>query len=355
MHRRRDLILLLAASAALVVIIQGCGRLPPAAYWSWSAQDSTRVTALINDWKDSLMSHFEDDSALSESVNYVSDTLRSFFLPSALGSNPYKQHWFPSQFYRRFDSLHVMVDSVTQVQDTTVAVTLYEDFAGHVMIHIDSATKYLRDTTIGGFTYPVYTTRYLPRDSVFPNDTVISLAFSGTATRYLFIEPTNKVKRDAWFVKRISGGALYYSPSVASAPFLGSLRLTTASGVDDTVVLRPDSLHYGIQRLYARDSLLTFKVGDPVTLDWTAGGTALLGNYWWDPPDLFGFLYLPNPNDPNHYIRKNIHMSQPYTTFTFDSPGLKQIYVEIVPSANLIQFQDNYTSTIWGLPIQVTP
>ncbi|MEO0108226.1 MAG: hypothetical protein ABIK62_03525, partial [candidate division WOR-3 bacterium] len=260
--QRRYVLLLLAVFAVCVFTSTGCGRAPRPDFWSWSAADSAQIVALVSAWKDSLKSHFEEDTALSEYITYVPDTTGKL-LRKAVRDNPFKQHWFPRWFVRRFTS-HIIVDSITQTKDTTVTVKLIEHFKGVVEIHPDSATKRLpKDSIVNGVPYPLYgntsdTTgqparrfTFMPRDSVFPQDTAILVADSGTSVRYLFLEPTNKATRDKWVLKRISGVGRCAFPDDAQAPFLGGLQLVMRNGRRDTIVLRPDSLHYGAQRLYA--------------------------------------------------------------------------------------------------------
>jgi hypothetical protein len=364
MHGRRDLILLLAASALCIACFTGCGRTPPAALWSWTAEDSTKVTTLVAAWKDSMKSHFEEDSALSEAVTYLPDTTRKL-LRKAVKDNPFKQHWFPRMFYRRFDSLHVVSDSITQTKDTTVTVKLLEYFDGKVYMRLDSATKYLGDSVIGGITYRVYgnssdTTgnrfRYMRRDSVFPQDTLLLIPVHGVAESYLYFEPNDKVNRTDWVLKRLSGGKRYASPDEATAPYLGALQLTTPAGRRDTIVLRPDSLHYGMQRLYRRDSLLTYRVGDSISIEIVSG--FVLNNYSFDPIDITGFVHLPNPADPERSIRRcisTIPATTINTTFAFSTPGLQFIYIELIPRPVLSERVENFSSRVWGIPIQVTP
>lgn len=358
MDGRRGLIVLLSAWALGIALLGGCGRTSPADFWSWSAQDSTKITALVNAWKDSMMSHFEEDTSLSDVITYIPDTT-SKLLHKALRDNPYKQHWFPGTFFRRYDSLHTIVDSITETKDTTVTVTLLEEFVGKAWLRLDSATKYVRNETIGGIVYPVYSSRMMPRDSFmpdsFPQD---SVRVAGTAISYLYLEPNDRVNRTEWRMKRMSGGKRYASPDDAGAPFLGALQLVSP-GRRDTVVLRPDSLHYGMQRLYPRDSLLTFKAGDSITIILT--NAALLGNYYYDPVDIIGFLHIPNPADPTRSIRRNIRTipagGTGNTAFTFaaSQTGLQTIYVELMPRNVFSEHVENLSSRVWGIPVQVTP
>jgi hypothetical protein len=323
--------------------------MPPADLWTWTADDSVKVVAISAAWKDSLKSHFDDDPALSEPSNFMPDTTWKL-LHRALRDNRFKPRIFPASFNRVF-TVHEIADSFIPTKDTTVTVKLREQIEGTVTIRSCSATLFLKDTLINNLPYRVYT------DSFAPYDTTYTVPFSGIAERYLFIEPVDKANRTEWRLKCISGAGRYASPDEATAPYLGSLQLTTRAGRRDTFVLRPDSLHRGLQRLYLRESLLTYTTNDSITL--VLNNTALLGHYWWDPVDIVAYVYLPNDSVPGaafeKHVRRNIRpVPLSTTTFKFHTPGLKQIYVELVPRQVLSENVTNFNSRIWAIPLEIT-
>jgi hypothetical protein len=156
----------------------------------------------------------------------------------------------------------------------------------------------------------------------------------------------DKVNRTEWQVKRIKGAGQYYCPDVSGAPYLGAVQFVTSTGRRDTFVLRPDTIHWGAQRLYHKDSLLTFTVGESISVVLTA--TAIMGQLWWDPPDMVAFLHLGHQ-------RRNLKIVTPYTAFTFGPAdvGMKQIYIEIVRRDPLTENTDYFKSCLWAIPVIV--
>lgn len=354
----RILTLLLVSGVVGLALLTSCGRMPPPEFWTWSEQDSIKVMNIVAGWKDTLWSWIEEDPAISQPITVIPDTARkvlrksmrekklrpaslprSFFFPGAGGN-----------FYRVFDSLHTMVESVIVTKDTTVTVKLNEHFAGHMYIVTDSHVRYILDTVINGMPFKLY-------DSTFsPHVETITVNLHGWSERYLEIEPVDKAKRDQWVVKKVSGGARIGCPDDVTAPFLGGIQLVTTTGRRDTLVLRPDSLHWGIQRLYPRDSLLSYTTRDSITL--ILSRAVLLNHWYWEPEDVVLFLHLPHPTAPDkserRLVRAPIGASPPYqATFRFSTPGLKQIYVEVIPISALTEPNAEFASRLWGITLDI--
>jgi len=330
--------------AAGIWSLAGCGRNPPAAFWTWSADDSTRVHAAVNTWEAKLMSDFADLADSSDIINYIPDTTKKA-LRQTLRENRYKHRWFPKTFGRVF-SVDSMVDSAWTTKDTTVEVRLREFLTGVTTITTDSATLLRNpDTVIGGMHFQVYDTFFSPQE------TTVTVNITATCDRELFLVPMagdsiDKVHRTDWVVKRISGAGRYYCPDQATAPYIGIMQFVTSTGRRDTFMLRPDTIHMGVQRLYSPDSLLTYTPGD--TIQVVMSPTAIMGLLWWDPPDIVAFLHIG-------HVRRNLTILQPYTKFAFTAAdtGMKQVYIELVKRDPLTQNADNFISSMWAIPMKV--
>ena len=348
----RHAVLCAALVAAGLVLVAGCGRLPPESYWSWSTDDSTKVHAIIDTWKASLKSDFADSVGLSEFIDYIPDTTRRA-LHQSMRENKFKPRWFPKTFRRAF-TVDSMIDSVWTTKDTTVEVRLKEILVGTATITTDSATLLRNpDTVIGGMHFQVFDTFFtyqFPAPESVIHETTLTVPVVATCERELYLEPVSKAGTGGvreWVMKRFSGAGRYYCPDVSSAPFLGAIQLVSNTGRRDTFTLRPDTIHRGAQRLYNKDSLLTYTVGESISVVMTAA--AFFGQLWWDPPDMVAFLHLGR-------ARRNLRISpQPATTFTFGAGdvGMKQIYVEIVRRDPLTEQTDNFTSCMWAIPVTV--
>ena len=355
---RWRMILLLILGAVGFALLTGCGRMPPAEFWTWSKEDSIQVMKIDSVWKDSLKSWFEENPALSEPITIIPETTRKVLHKSMIDKKlrpaamP-KSFFFPGaggNFYRTFDSSHTTIESLIVTKDTTITVRLNESFSGHMYIVTDSHVGFIRDTTINNMPFKLY-------DTVFSaNAETETMTIHGWSERYLEVEPVDKTKRDQWVLKKISGGARIGCPDDVTAPTLGGIQLTTNSGRRDTVVLRPDSLHRGIQRLYPRDSILSYTTQDSITL--VLNTVVLLGNWYWEPTDVVFFLHVPDPNDPQKSVRKLVKPvlggSAPFqATFTLPTPGLKQIFVEMVPIAALTEPSADFTTRLWAITLDI--
>lgn len=343
-HRRatrRTLCRLIVVGAVFTVLLIGCGRTPPPEFWTWSPEDSTQIRAIVDQWKAKLTSDFADNVTLSESIVFVPDSTTAA-LHKEMRENKYRQRYFPATFKRVFDTLRTqMKDSIILTKDTTVTVKLTEGFFGQVTIYTDSLTRFRKDTVIAGTPFKVYDTTFSAQD------TVLTTEVSGSCERELFIERDTLTKQ--WQMKRLTGGGRYFSPDAPSAPYLGCLQLRH-SGRSDTIVLRPDTIHYGIQRLYSVDSLLSYSVDEHITVGMAR--VPLLGHLWWDPKDAVPFLHL------GHKRYTILVPSAPDSTvfsFAATDTGLRQIYIEIVPRQNLTDVSPNFNSTMWAIPVRVKP
>ncbi len=322
-------ILLLAI--ATCILLTGCGRTPPAAYWTWSTDDSTAIQTIVNQWHTTFTDSLEDNFY---PVNYQSDTLHKILYVD-IRSIWMRPHYWPREFKREL-STFTMTDSFIVVKDTTVTVKLIENYGGEVEIHADSST--LRDplrpdTVVGVDTFPLYSRRlYYTPETTFEN------TFVGTGIRYLHFD--RKGPNNTWQLKKVSGGARIFVPSENDAPYLALCSLKTrvkSYGIQ----LRPDTLHYGIQRLYELDSMMTFPPSETVS-------TKVLT---FDPLVTFGFFHYQG----KRYDMTTIANSTFQTTYPISlTSGWNHVMFELASWEGICK-RGNYNAIFWSLPINIVP
>jgi hypothetical protein len=111
-----------------------------------------------------------------------------------------------------------------------------------------------------------------------------------------------------------------------------------SSNRTDTVTLRPDTLHYGIQRFFSVDpadnQLLTFSAGDSVKVS----------NLATNMGDAYDYLYF---NGRRYEFRDAVKFDSSV------SPGIYRLSLEHIPAPVLWEVKGKYTATAWGVPIRV--
>jgi hypothetical protein len=315
--------------------------MPPADLWSWTAQDSTEIVAQVMTWKQTLRTVIAESLALTKRCSLVPDTTGRA-LHRNMKENPYKARFFPGVFTRTITE-YMMADSAKPTRDTTVTVKLSETFSGFVTINTESLARFVRMETIGGMVYKRFDTLFSA------GETTLVVPYKGSCDRYLYFEPNNKAVRDTWMLRSISGAARIASPDEAGAPLVYGLWVNSSSGRRDTFMMRPDSTHYGAQRLYKLDSLLTYTTAESINVRlpkayWDAG--------YVDPKDVFAFIHLPLSD--SHSYRRPLHpFPDDTTSFAFATPGFKQVYFEVMPRAALTEITPSFTSRIWGIPLTI--
>jgi hypothetical protein len=119
------------------------------------------------------------------------------------------------------------------------------------------------------------------------------------------------------------------------------VRAVLSGGVGryDTVLLRPDTMHYGLQRFFAyadttTGGILTYRQSDTLRL---ASLQSNLGN------DGAEYLYF----NGQRYVYNN-----PIILAT-TPPGVYHFYIEEVPPVVLWEVNGNYSATVWAIPVRV--
>lgn len=324
-HKRK----LMANSIWLLAIVLGtfiigCGRMPPETFWSWSTEDSTEIQNIVNVWRDTFKTSFEDNFY---TISYRADTVRNA-LVADMKTARLEAHYWPRSFKRTINlDKYKMVDIFTPVKDTTVEVQLVESIAGTIIISLDSITRF--DTLAHMY------------DTTFSYDTITTIekTFKGTSKRFLYFE---RDTTSHWKFKKMSGGVRIFIPDISTPPVIGyysNLPGCTLKTKAETVVvfLKPDTTQYGIQRLYDLDSIASFSASDTVI-------TKML---YYDPTASFGFLHNKNK-------RYDLLLPNATPRLLEWNAGWNHLMLELVPWEALCKPGD-YNAILWSLPIKVVP
>jgi hypothetical protein len=320
----------------LVALFSGCGRTPPEAFWQPSGDDSAAINSIVEANK----AYFKvglAELAMTYCDTVLPGTTATIFRKDLRG-NPFKQRFRMDAFQHVFftDSYDLKYTFIANLdsteKETTCTVTLAETIPGlfkmHAFVHADS----LRESLF--FPSPGETLRLPFYDTVMtPVDTVIDKRINGISTDGCVLKKEN----GQWRLWKYSGGTRFFAPGPEDAPYIFSYYLQSANRLD-TVTLRPDTLHYGIQRFFSVDTndmeLLSFDRTDWLKLSRI---TTNLGT------------------DAANYLYFNGKRFEASDTIKLDSvsPGIHRLYVEHIPAALLWEVKGKYIATIWGIPIMV--
>ncbi len=339
--RRRPAGLAVAVLAvALCLVLFGCGRTAPEGFWEPTKDDSAGIKAAIELNK----GYFK--TGLAELAMVLCDSAlpgtTATILKKELQGNPFKQRFRLNQLEHVFytDSFQMKYTFIagldTLKQETTCTVSLAETIPGVLRMHAYGMTDSLRESLI---IIPPAETLRLPfyADTMTARDTVIEKRIGGASTDGCVLKKIGGV----WQLWKMSGGGRFYAPGPEDAPYILSLRFVSSSRTD-TVTLRPDTLHYGIQRLFSVDTadhqLLTFSTGDWVTVS----------NLLTNQGDAFDYLYF---NGRRYEFKTGVVVD----TVKFDSvpPGIYRLSLEHIPAPVLWEVLGKYVATTWGVPIRI--
>ncbi|MEO0079785.1 MAG: hypothetical protein ABIK44_03810, partial [candidate division WOR-3 bacterium] len=147
----------------------------------------------------------------------------------------------------------------------------------------------------------------------------------------------------AWRLWKLSGGLRFSAPTPEDAPYLAALYITNGTRVD-TVTPRPDTLHFGIQRLYRPEELPTFTVGESLWVQSALTMATEAQNFaFFD-----GQRYQLARSSVNNYLVSFQPNKIPLTR-----PGLFRLYFEQIPFEVLYEAGGSLTAVVWGMPIRV--
>jgi hypothetical protein len=323
-----------ALGGLLAVAMFGCGRTAPEGFWEPTKDDTAGIKAAVEANK----AYFR--TGLAELAMKMCDTAlpgtTRTILSKELQGNPYKSRF-------RLDSLQHLLDSHefkytfiagldTLGDETTCTVTMAETIPGKLRMHAWEKTDSVRvDTIKVGENEYIYLTRYstaMTRSSTFIEKTI-----NGASTDGCVLKKVN----GTWQLWKMAGGGRFYAPGPNDAPYIDHFYLNSANNRVDTVSLRPDTLHYGIQRFFSVDTadhqLLTYAVGDRVAVS----------NLITNQGDAYDYLYF----NGRRYEFKD--------TVKFDSvtPGIYRLSLEHIPATVLWETKGSYNATVWGVPIRI--
>jgi hypothetical protein len=352
-------IFLVLIALLIIIFVGSCGRMPPEEFWTWTKEDSIAIQAIVDKWKPFFTTSFEDSTY---PINYIADTVAKNIRKSVT-SLWVKQHFWPKALFRTIES-YQMIDSFIPVKDTTVTVKIIESIAGKIRIIAESSTVYLAETTIGNNNYPLYSRRFVKvgtayqfirklTDSIVGSDTffhydtitgvnhdsLVENPYKGYSVRFMHFERDRETNQ--WYLAKITGGARLFIPSEADAPYLSACSLKTSTKAY-YVLARPDTLRYGIQRLYPLDSIISFGANE----------TLLVRISGFDPTLILGFIHY---NKKRYDITVTTATTTPVTRIPEPiqaTTSRQHLMIEIAPWEALC-FRGNYNALFWQIPFQV--
>lgn len=352
--------------ALLAVTIFGCGRTAPEAFWEPGKDDSAGIKQVFEANK----AYFR--TGLAELAMTVADTTLPEttwkVLPKLLTGDPFRarfrlnglQHVLYTDSYdlKYTFIANLNLDSIMEIDtlkkpaettwvppssETTCTVTMAETIPGKLLMHAWEKTQYLRDSVI--IVPPAETIRLpLYSTTMMPCDTVIEKPLHGSSVEGCVLKKVD----GTWQLWKIAGGGRFYAPDPNLAPtiFYAYLRSSRKDSLTtDTVALRPDTLHYGIQRFYSLDTadhqLLTYSPGDWFIMYAPTTNPGDAGDYLYFNGRRYGFNYALSPAATD--------------TIKLDAltPGIYRVSVEHIPATVLWEAQGKYTATVWGIPIRI--
>jgi hypothetical protein len=356
-----------ALCALLTVAIFGCGRTPPEEFWEPTSDDTAGIKAAIEQNKD----YFR--TGLAELAMKMCDTAlpgtTATILSKELQGNRFKGRFRLNAMQHVLDSLEfkytfiagLNLDSLLRVDssknpwettwvepnsETTCTVTMAETIPGThpgtLYMHAREKTTYLRDSVI---ITPAETLR-LPfySDVMTPCDTTITKTINGASLEGCVL------KKDGgeWKLWKMAGGGRFFSPGPADAPQIFYVYIATSRNDTnriDTVALRPDTLHSGVQRFYSSDTadheLLTYSTNSWFTV-WPGRPARNLVPYT-NVGDAYDFVYF---NRRRYELSDTVRLSSV-------TPGIYRLSVEHIPVTVLWEVKGDYSATAWGIPIRI--
>jgi hypothetical protein len=340
-----------ALCALLVVAFFGCGRTAPEGFWEPTKDDTAGIKAVVEANK----GYFR--TGLAELAMTMCDTALPgttlTILSKELTGNRFKgrfrlnsmEHVLDTHEFKYTFIAGLNLDSMMRVDstanpwettwvepntETTCTVTMAETIPGTLVMHAWERTDSLRESLI---IVPPAETLRLPfySDTMTPCDTNIEKPITGASVEGCVLKKVNGV----WQLWKMAGGGRFYAPGPDDAPYIVSFYLKSADNRVDTLYLRPDTTHYGIQRFYSvDDQLLTYSVGDWVKVS----------NLTTNMADSYDYLYF------------NGRRYEFGDTVKFDSvtPGnIYRLSLEHIPATVLWEVDGDYNATTWGIPIRI--
>lgn len=347
----------------------GCGRLPPEKFWTGDESDSLRVKSVIAYYDTAPgWQNFLSQLDFEGTLDTIKLNRTRVFPTSEVSSLEFriKQAYLPSRLAIELNSKKTDTNLIF-TYDTTATVELITKIKGVARIGCDSVRRYLKDTIIGTDTlmlFDAWTAKSFLRDSVIRGETVLvydTLAlgkdsivlvkgFEGRVWRSLYFEPEDKSSSPrVWQLKKISGGASVRIPdSEDDAPYIYYAFFREKGKVKtDTWYNRPDTIHYGISRLYPfPDSIWSYGV-DKDTVD---------------SLEIAALYTILNPSDTALYFAYSDHY---YSLRGLGSDArlllsevrfgekIGLLSLIVCPRQSLIYKKDPFKLRVWQIPVRL--
>ncbi len=321
---------LVVATGALlaVLLLFGCGRMPPPEIWQPNAADSAAIDAVVKANQQLLKVDFNEAG-----FQYLEWVVPDSVIRKAIKDNPFKQRYISDSMQHFFDAelskwnYRFWAKADTLLKETTATVTVVETIPGLLRLHAIKYTRFLKDSII---ITPSETIRLKFYDTLFTDTSmVIEKPLLGVVTGGCVLRKEN----GEWRFWKLAGGQRFYAPNPEDAPYFITVYMT--NGIrSDTFLLRPDTLHYGIQRFYEYpDGLLSYGVGDSL---WVTG-------------------LLTAATEASNFIffGGNRYRLAAANRIKFTQPGVQRLYVEQIPYGVLYDAGGELNATVWGIPINV--
>jgi len=352
--------------AYLALSVNNCGRLPPEKFWTGDNNDSANVKQEIEkyntgEWQ-GFLSRFDFVGTL-DTVKFLKTKVFAVTQANPLEFK-IKQTYWPSRLEIALTSQKTDTN-FTFVYDTTVTVELVTKIKGIARIGCDSVQAYQKDTIIGSDTLmifdPSWKSKHFLHDTIVRGETVLvydtlvpwydsivlTKAFDGQIWRSLYLEPEQKnASSRVWKLKKMNAGSTVRIPdSEDDAPYnYYSIVKEKSTFAAETIYDRPDTIHYGIHRLYQfPDSFWSYRANQD-SLEISTLYPIL------NPQDtIFYFAYCDH-----YYTLKGLgNDSRAKLTPGIFPQGINYYSIMLCPRQGLIYKKSPFKLRVWQMPVKV--
>ncbi|MGQ9708386.1 MAG: hypothetical protein ACUVUR_05870 [bacterium] len=337
----------------LTLFLSDCGRMPPASWPWWTADDSAAVKQAISSWQNFLnITRVLEDTFRLElwaGLNYSDSSSRT-------GDTIYKiahilRAWIePGQVFRKdIYQFGVTVDTVSMVD--TFCQVIYQDSVDVCQLHLEYDTLWVvgfrPDTIIDTSKTPPETTivqkpSYVERRG-FSLVQHATKGYNWKASRWLFLRRDTAPDTFYYSLEKVSG-AYANIPSAEEAPQISRVILSKPGKVD-TFFYAPRADGKGLTNLRPLDGLYQLSVNEELGISITANS----------PQDTiadknrFFITIAGSKSDITAGAKSGVGLLR----FSAEDTGYQHIYIEVLPVSNILYPNARFTGTIWAIPVRV--
>lgn len=277
-------------------------------FWTGTEEDSVKVMKLLEE-----VASFNDPTLFAEKSLIPLDSAGYEFMKKHIpAGDTFRPRYLIRAFWHEVKTIWHK-DTIIWVKDTTIQVQIYDTIQITLHLQADSVMK--------------------KGERVFtPIDTVISKTVKGRVWQEVFIDSQ---KVGDWAIKKITGGWEVHTPTIDDAPVIFWITYEI-KGDEDTIRWLPDTLQYGVHRLYSVDSLITLNVGDTFIVRSIRSLSPM--------DTLVCFVYAEGKR--YSFVGSDLPI-------VFNNPGRKRIYFAAIKKQSFIYKDEKWLSNIWGIPIVV--